>query len=49
MSDFSPLRDPFCSPDRSSVGRILFALLGISAGMTRRPWYIAPTLFLVPL
>jgi hypothetical protein len=28
---------------------ILFALLGIWAGMTRRPWYVAPTLFLALL
>lgn len=51
MSESSPLRDPVFlltwQVHLSVV--ILFALLGIWAGMTRRPWYIAPTLFLALL
>jgi hypothetical protein len=48
MSEFSPLRDPvfLLTWQVHLAVVILFALLGIWAGMTRRPWYVAPTLFL---
>src|SRR5262245_18333071 len=51
MSEFSPLRDPvfLLTWQVHLAVVILFALLGIWAGMTRRPWYIAPTLFLALL
>jgi hypothetical protein len=48
MSEFSPLRDPvfLLTWQVHLAVVILFALLGIWAGTTRRPWYVAPTLFL---
>jgi hypothetical protein len=51
MSEFSPLRDPvfLLTWQVHLAVVILFALLGIWAGMTRRPWYLAPTLFLALL
>lgn len=47
MSEFSPLRDPvFVLSWQVHLAVVsLFALLGVWAGMTRRAWYIAPTLF----
>jgi hypothetical protein len=48
MSEFSPLRDPvFLLTWQVHLAVVtLFVLLGIWAGMTRRRWYVAPTLFL---